>query len=459
MSDAGPMALTLVGMAGVWSPATAQPAATDPVPVRQASIPDSARSAATFDTAWTRIRDSYYDTSYVGRPWAEARERFRPRAVAAASDAELRRVLQEMLDTIGESHFALIPREVADRLDPADRSADRSGDGVPGDVGVEVRVVEGDVMVVRVERDGPGDAAGIHPGWVLESVDGDGFEEALQALAELEGGPEAAVGRMRVASGAASLLRGEAGDVVRLVLRDGEDRSVELAVPLRESPGELIRMGNLPAMVARVESRRLDLESSCVGLIRLGIWLAPMASAFDRAVQELRDCRGMVVDLRGNPGGLGGMVMGVAGHFVDEVVPLGTMTSRTGEMRFVVNPRRVDPAGNPVAVFAGPVAILVDVLSVSTSEIFAAGLQGIGRARVFGERTTGQALPSVLVRLPNGDILQHAIADFTGPGGVRIEGRGVQPDEEVELTRRGLLEEDDPVLHAALMWMGTVVPE
>lgn len=146
--------------------------------------------------------------------------------------------------------------------------------------------------------------------------------------------------------------------------------------------------------------------------------------------------------------------MGIAGHFIDEVVPLGTMTSRSGEARFVSNPRRVGPTGDPVEVFSGPVAILVDVLSVSTSEIFAAGMQGIGRARVFGERTPGQALPSLLLRLPNGDVLQHAVADFTGPGGVRIEGRGVEPDEEVGLTRRRLLEEEDPVLNAALRWIG-----
>ena len=55
----------------------------------------------------------------------------------------------------------------------------------------------------------------------------------------------------------------------------------------------------------------------------MGIWLAPLAAAFDRAVNELRAARGIVLDLRGYPGGWEGMVMGAAGHFVDEVVPLG----------------------------------------------------------------------------------------------------------------------------------------
>lgn len=146
--------------------------------------------------------------------------------------------------------------------------------------------------------------------------------------------------------------------------------------------------------------------------------------------------------------------MGVAGHFVDEVIPLGTMTSRDNEIRFVTNPRRVDSRGRPVQVFDGPLAVLVDRMSASTSEIFAAGLQGIGRARIFGDRTPGQALPSVLVRLPNQDVLQYAIANFTAPDGSRIEGRGVLPDEETPLTRRALLEGRDPPLEAALRWIG-----
>lgn len=452
----GLLALLFLGDASFPLPGAARPSSAPPFsqPVAVAPVGDTTRLAATFDTAWTRIRNTYYDTSFVGRPWMEARDRFRPRALAASDDAELRRVIQEMLDTIGDSHFALIPGDVADALDPAAMAAGRPTDGPPGDAGLEVRVVEGVVTVVRVEAGGPAAHAGILPGWALDSIDGTGFRGPLDALARLEGETEGAVGRMRLASGATALLRGPAGTVTRLVLRDGDGQVAERTVTLRETPGEVVRMGNLPAMVARLESRRLEVEAGCVGVVRLGIWLAPLAAAFDRAVDELRDCSGIVVDLRGNPGGVGGMVMGIAGHFIDEVVPLGTMTSRTGEVRFVSNPRRVGPSGTPVEVFQGPVAILVDVLSVSTSEIFAAGMQGIGRARVFGERTPGQALPSLLLRLPNGDVLQHAVADFTGPGGVRIEGRGVEPDEEVGLTRHRILEEGDPVLNAALHWIG-----
>lgn len=161
----------------------------------------------------------------------------------------------------------------------------------------------------------------------------------------------------------------------------------------------------------------------------------------------------MVVDLRGNPGGIAGMLMGAAGHFLDRPVPLGVMRSRSGELRFTANPRRVDGSGQPVDPFAGPLAVLVDVMTASTSEFFAGGLQALGRARIFGEVTAGQALPAVASRLPNGDVLMYVVADFTGPNGARFEGAGVLPDVTVPLRREDLLAGRDAALEAALAWI------
>jgi carboxyl-terminal processing protease len=193
---------------------------------------------------------------------------------------------------------------------------------------------------------------------------------------------------------------------------------------------------------------------ACVGVIRFNIWLGALLDDFDRAVDALRDCRGIVVDLRGNPGGLGAMVMGVGGHFLDSTVSLGTMRTRSGELRFVVNPRRATSRGDPVAPYAGRLAILVDALTASTSEVFAAGLQAVGRARVFGETSAGQALPSMMTRLPSGDILQHVTADFIAPDGRRVESRGTVPDEPVPLRREDLLAGRDAALEAAVRWIG-----
>jgi carboxyl-terminal processing protease len=129
------------------------------------------------------------------------------------------------------------------------------------------------------------------------------------------------------------------------------------------------------------------------------------------------------------------------------------MTNREGFIDFLVNPRRATADGRLVKPYAGPLAILVDPLSASTSEIFAAGLQELGRAVVIGQTTAGAALPSMATKLPNGDVLQFAVADFVTPEGNRIEGHGVVPDLPVTLTAELLAREPDPVLAAALRWI------
>ena len=126
---------------------------------------------------------------------------------------------------------------------------------------------------------------------------------------------------------------------------------------------------------------------------------------------------------------------------------LGTMHMRQATIKFTVNPR--------LPVYRGPVATLVDGCSASTSEIFAEGMKDLGRARIFGTRTAGAALPSAIDKLPNGDGFQHAVADYISEGGKPLEGVGVIPDVEVKLTQKTLLAGRDPVLDAAIEWIRT----
>jgi carboxyl-terminal processing protease len=80
-------------------------------------------------------------------------------------------------------------------------------------------------------------------------------------------------------------------------------------------------------------------------------------------------------------------------------------------------------------------------------------MQELGRARIFGQPTGGQALPAVSDRLPNGDLLYHAVADFKTPKGRRLEGNGVIPDEIVPLRIEALRAGIDEPLQAALRWI------
>src|SRR5438105_3856368 len=170
-----------------------------------------------------------------------------------------------------------------------------------------------------------------------------------------------------------------------------------------------------------------------IGYVKFNLFLDPtrLMSAFGDAVQSCLTCDGFVVDVRGNPGGIGIMAMGMAGWFIDKPDQrLGTMYTRQTPLKFVVNPR--------YPTYHGPLAILQDETSGSTSEVLAGGMKDLGRARIFGTRTAGAALPSTIERLPNGDGFQHAMANYVSEGGKSLEGIGVVPDVEIRLTRDAL---------------------
>ena len=411
---------------------------------------EPALAVATADSAWSKVAQSYYDTTFRGHDWDAVRRELRTASARARTMADVRLAIGAMFARLGESHFALIPAEAAAAWDEPQAEQESLGD-----VGLEFRLLDGVVVVSRVAEGSSAAQSGVHAGWTLER------------LGELDVAPfvrdRLQVGDVRARRLAALQLplalisrsQGAVGSVVPLVLRDGDGDVRRVKLRRQTVDADLVRYGHMPPLFVRFEStRRVGEEGEgCVGMLRFNVWMTPIMPRMDDAMVAFRECRGVVMDLRGNVGGVAAMVMGMGGYFLDSTASFGTMTMRGGALRYVSNPRRSDRAGNALPPFGGTLAILVDDLSVSTSEIFAAGLQAMGRARVFGDRTAGQALPSMLTRLPNGDVMQYVVADFTAPDGRRLEARGVAPDELLPLRRGALLEGRDEALEAALRWI------
>jgi carboxyl-terminal processing protease len=437
---------------------THDPGLISATPSRSEKLITPELAVLTFDSAWRSIRDSYYDARMRGVDWNRVRDNLRPRAAHAQTLGDLRTVLREMVARLGESHFALIPGEIVNALDPAKlRSSASSESGIPGDVGVELRLVGNDVVVWRIDESGPAYQAGVRMGWIVESVERYGAGKGRATLARAKTEAELRETRLRLPYTVMSLFTGDAGSTVRARFLDAARKPVDVTLTRQRTLGEPVRFGNLPIILAHLTSTRVPISpgagGGCVGVIRFNTWMTPVLPAFEHALDSLRDCRGIIVDIRGNLGGLGAMVMGIGGFFIDSVVALGTMRTRGNEIRFVTNPRRSSSSGVPERPYAGPVAIVTDPLSMSTSEIFAAGMQGVGRARIFGDTTGRQALPALALKLPTGDVLMHAFADFVDPKGRRIEGRGAIPDQTVPLNRQALLAGRDEPLEAAIRWI------
>jgi carboxyl-terminal processing protease len=247
---------------------------------------------------------------------------------------------------------------------------------------------------------------------------------------------------------------GSTGGRERVVFLDASDGERELELERRARHVTAHNVGpTLPTFYLEFERRVLERAGKELGYVRFSNWFLPVMQPLDAAIDGMRKLDGIVIDLRGNTGGAAAMTMGIAGHFFAESKKLGVMTTRDSTFNILAIPRTVNAAGELVEPFAGPVAILIDETTGSASEVFAGGMQSLGRVRVFGETSAGAVLPAMTTRLPNGDALLHAMGDFETSTGARLEGAGVVPDVTVTASRADLLAGRDVQLDAAVDWI------
>jgi carboxyl-terminal processing protease len=391
-----------------------------------------------FDQVWSTVRDKHWDPELGGLDWRGVRDELRPRVEQAASIAEARRAMQEMLDRLELSHFSIIPTEAYAEIDL--EKGEGSRDGVTG---IDLRTIDGQAVVTSVDDDSPAERAGVRTGWAIVRIGDEDIVEKLATIGkEFE---DDSYKEVIQAAAVLSRLRGGVGDSLAVRFLDGDDQAVDLELTLAESRGRRVRFGHLPPMYVHIDVKKLE---GNIGYIAFNMFMDPMKvmPAFNDAMKSFMDADGIVIDIRGNPGGLPEIGMGMAGWLVDQKgLRLGTVTTRDVVLNLVVNPR--------AKTYDGPVAVLVDGLSGSSSEIFSGGLKDIGRAQIIGTRTAGAALPSIIVRLPNGDGFQYAFANYVSAGGDTLEGNGVVPHIEVRPERETLLQGRDPVVQAAIDWI------
>ena len=388
-----------------------------------------------FEHVWSTVRDKHWDPKLGGLDWQGVHDELRPRLERAATMEQAREAMEDMLSRLKQTHFDIVPAAVYEEMDGGGKGEGRTG--------IEVRVVEGRALVVSTEPDSPAAKSGVKPGWEIERVDGKPLDPGLRKIDR--NFRDSTLHDLMLEQAVLTRLAGSEGSRVKVSLREAQGRNTTIEMERARPRGAEFSFGNLPPLYFWVEARKARPD---VGYIRFNLFFAPetLNKAVENAVKDCATCRGFVVDLRGNLGGIGGLAPGVAGWFLDTPgLRLGDMLLRTTKLKFVVFPRPT--------VFRGPLAILVDGCSASTSEIFAGGMQDLKRGRVFGMRSAGAALPSMFERLPNGDGFQYAIANYISEGGKQLEGAGVIPDEIAGPSRRELLEGRDPALDRALAWI------
>lgn len=284
-------------------------------------------------------------------------------------------------------------------------------------VGVEIGVRRGRLTVVAPVEGGPAIEAGVHPGDVILSVEGRNVD-GLSVL-DVEG-----------------LLNGSSGKPISLTVeRQGEPGSV--AITIEPGPVSFHTVRGF-ARDDRGGQRYLIDEADRIGYIRVSSFLENTTRDFDEALSDLKRAgvRGLVLDLRFNPGG----VMTVAVEMVDRFINAGLIVS-TVSRRLAIQEYQATRGG---AMEEVKLAVLVNGASASASEIVAGAIQDRGRAVVVGERTFGKGSVQRLIylkesggavklttahyRLPNGRII-HRTAESE-----QTDSWGVTPDVVVPLS-------------------------
>ncbi len=423
--------LALAGQASLHAQ-SAQPQAPPNIVAGKTSAASSASlRQETFDLVWRTVNEKHFDPTFGGVNWAQVRARYAPKIAAAQSDAEFYGLLQQMLGELHQSHFAIIPPDAVVEEEQHKPST--------GTLGLEVRMIGQQAVISRIAPDSVAARSGLHTGFVIQQINDTPVTQLVQRLSKST--ESETIKRLRLERLILARVDGAAGSTVKLSYLDSRDLPQEASLVRERITGEWSpAFGNFPPQLLEFEAKRLP---SGHGYIRFNIFVIPMMEKIRAALREMKDAPGIIFDLRGNPGGIGGMAPGIGGHLFTQQTLLGRMQMRAGYQNFAVTPQSL--------VYSGPLAIILDGGSASTSEVFASGMQELGRAVIVGERSTGAALPSVIQKLPTGALFQYAIGDFKTPKGTLIEGRGVLPDVPVKLARAALLAGRDISLEAAVL--------
>ena len=345
-------------------------------------------------------------------------------AAETAQVAEvLDRVQREYVDTV--SHPELVDdalRGLVSGLDPyssyldAEEYADLrvSTAGTYAGIGIEVSTADRALRVVRPFRDSPAAAAGIRSGDMISAIDG------MPVGADLD----AAMARMR----------GPRGSTVRLaVMRTGQTLPLEFTVERAQVDVHSVAMVKLDD--AYIYARITSFSDTTA---------EDFASNIARLRRDMRaKPRGVVLDLRNNPGGVLESAVEVADQMLESGV-IVTADGRTPAARFTME-------ATPGEVLPGvPVVILTNGSTASAAEILAGALQDHHRAVLLGRRTFGKGSVQTVMPLAQGRAIKLTTSRYFTPSGRSIQGHGIEPDHDFENIDGIPLDLDDPRVRQVL---------
>ncbi|MBV8477827.1 MAG: hypothetical protein JOZ36_14285 [Acidobacteria bacterium] len=382
-----------------------------------------------FDQVWRLIGEKYYDRNFNGVNWNALRDQYRPQAQSASCDDGLYAVLKEMAGSLHDAHTRF--------RSPAERErARRLQATTPG---LTISEVDGKPAIVNVETDSDASRAGLQAGMVVTSVDGLPFFERIAKAREEVG--DSSSSRARALLTYYEVMAGEPGTKLRLGVERADGSTFQVDLPRHTVPIS-------PPLVSRI-------LPSGYGYLKFDMFQDSVAKQLREELVKFRNAPGLIIDVRGNPGGDFQGVLGVANNFFAQKVSFGRIIARSGKppsliLRILGVPAELEAGDAASRVYTGPLVILVNEASGSAAEIFAAGMQENHRALIVGRQTCGCVLASVAHSVKGGAEIDISEFGIVTASGRRLEGVGVIPDLIVPLRLEDLRQHHDATLGEAV---------
>jgi carboxyl-terminal processing protease len=382
-----------------------------------------------FEKIWKEIHDHYYDPSYNGVDWNEVHSRYAPLVENAQRDQEFYALMSQMTSELHDAHTRFSSPEQWRNF--------RRQQGVT--VGFSVDEMDGETVVTNVIPGTEAAHAGIEPGMVVLRVDD---TPVAKRIAEIQ--------QKRLPS---SSERATRWFIYNRVFAGPPDTAVKVA--LRRADGSEFEVSVRRQIYSEAPQVTTHVLPSGNVYIRFDGFQHPITREFRAALQKFRDAPGLIVDLRRNGGGDLAVLLPIAGYFFGKKTLFAKDSTRTGKplssyVGLFKLPLQLYVGRPGEQIYSGPVVVLVDAHSASSSEVFAAGMQDTSRAKVIGSQSCGCVLGIAKPRvMKGGGVLEMSEVLWFSPKGRKLEGTGIIPDQLVTPTVFDLQRGRDAVLAAA----------
>ena len=349
-----------------------------------------------FDNVWQTVKNNYYDPSMNHQSWSRWKEHYHGKI---KTDEDAKVAIDTMLASLDDPYSKYMDkREYSDQNSSIDSK-------ITG-IGVNIASVSGKVEIINVMEGTPAQAANLQSGDIIIDIDGKTVNGLpLSDVAALVKGPENTFLQM-------TILRNNDKFVKKIVRKEIKIKTVKSAMDKN------------------------------IGYIQISSFLGTSTpNEFIEAVEKTKDADGLILDLRGNTGGLLPNAIFIANLFI----PDGNLVSIVGRNNYRYDIYAQDTEFE----IDKPMIVLVDGASASASEILSGALKDYKKAKLLGTKTFGKGMVQKIMPLPNETGLNLTIAKYLTPGGADINKTGISPDIEVKLTLDDLKNKKDTQLETA----------